>query len=108
MRLLDDFHLFGDDRIPQNLSCDIVIIRTSYDDLSLMAFLTDCPLTLESVAARRAGMEVDDVLWRRAAAAESFRTDGALVSAWTPDHSDTWRTNPSSDHALHRPGRRAP
>ena len=61
MKLLDDFHLFSDDRIPQNLSNDIVIIRTSYDDLSLMAFLRDCPLTLESAAARRAGMEVDDV-----------------------------------------------
>ena len=58
MRLLDDFHLFGDDRIPQNLSNDIVIIRTSYDVLSLMAFLTDFPLALESAAAR---MEVDDV-----------------------------------------------
>ena len=46
---------FGDDRMPQNLSCDIVIIRTSYDDLSLMAFLTDCPLALESAAARDGG-----------------------------------------------------
>ena len=48
-------HVFGDDRIAQNLSCDIVIIRTSYDDLSLMAFLTDCPLALESAAARDGG-----------------------------------------------------
>ena len=83
----------------------------------LLAFLARhmlCPLALwlwrNSV--RRAGME-EAALQPGTA---SWGTDGALVWACLPTGEnlppshcpDTWRTNPGSDHALPRPGGRAP
>ena len=56
---LDDFYLFGDDRIPQNLFCDIVIIKTSYVMISLCWHSSQIVLWLWR--ALLLGMEVDDV-----------------------------------------------